>query len=177
MRKKLTHYFPVIAIAIGAALGLTLVLCSGCGTPCKPVIKTAVKFKVLKKKVFVPIPIRVPQPRLAVFNHIHFETNSKKLSKKAQKFLKQLATFLTYTGIHVRLEGHCDHRGSTTYNLQLSHNRAYEAASFLILHGVPSDRLDIRSYGETQRIDDTKTEEGMEKNRRVEIHPIKADSH
>ena len=48
----------------------------------------------------------------------------------------------------VVVEGHCDSRGSTEYNLALGEKRAMSAKQYLIELGVDESRLEITSYGE-----------------------------
>ena len=45
------------------------------------------------------------------------------------------------------VEGHCDERGSTEYNLALGDNRANAANNALVRLGVPADRIQTISYG------------------------------
>jgi peptidoglycan-associated lipoprotein len=62
--------------------------------------------------------------------------------------LSKTAQFLrTHPEIKVIIEGHCDERGSTEYNLALGDRRAQAARQFLISLGVSPDRLETVSYG------------------------------
>jgi peptidoglycan-associated lipoprotein len=67
------------------------------------------------------------------------------------------------------IEGHCDSRGSTEYNLALGEKRAFAAKSYLVELGADADRLVIMSYGE-ERLDDYEdNEKAHTRNRRVEF--------
>jgi len=50
----------------------------------------------------------------------------------------------------VKLESHTDSRGTSTYNLQLSINRAEAARTYLINLGIDPARIKIRGWGETK---------------------------
>jgi peptidoglycan-associated lipoprotein len=73
----------------------------------------------------------------------------------------------------VKLEGHCDERGSDEYNLALGENRAKAALNYLVALGVPPEQLSIISYGKEKPLDNGHTEEAWAKNRRVEFTPVK----
>ncbi|MGB0646032.1 MAG: OmpA family protein [Bradymonadia bacterium] len=67
------------------------------------------------------------------------------------------------------IEGHCDSRGSTEYNLALGEKRALAAKAYLIELGADATGLVIMSYGE-ERLDDYEdNEKAHTRNRRVEF--------
>lgn len=84
---------------------------------------------------------------------IHFEYDSSELSSMAKMMLKEKAAWLKTNYISVTIEGHCDERGTTEYNLALGERRASTAKSYLIDLGVAASRLDTISYGEEQPMD------------------------
>lgn len=75
-----------------------------------------------------------------------------------------------YQGIHLRIEGHCDERGTTEYNLALGHRRAQVAAGYFLRYGIPRSRLTTMSYGEERPVDPQQTEAAWAQNRRAEFH-------
>ena len=99
---------------------------------------------------------------------IHFEYDSSELSSMAKMMLKEKAAWLKsdYSAI-VTIEGHCDDRGTTEYNLALGDRRAVTAKSYLINLGIAASRLNTISYGEEQPKDPGKTESAYRKNRRA----------
>jgi peptidoglycan-associated lipoprotein len=101
---------------------------------------------------------------------IHFDFDSYVLSQTARDILYDNAEYLLkkYKG-KVKLEGHCDERGSDEYNLALGENRAKAAMNYLITLGVPPEQLSIISYGKERPVDPASTEEAWAKNRRVEF--------
>jgi peptidoglycan-associated lipoprotein len=99
---------------------------------------------------------------------IHFEYDSSQLSSMAKMLLKEKAIWLKANySASVNIEGHCDDRGTTEYNLALGERRASAAKAYLINLGVPAARLNTISYGEEQPMDSSKTELGFRKNRRA----------
>ena len=67
------------------------------------------------------------------------------------------------------IEGHCDSRGSTEYNLALGEKRALAAKDYLVELGANPDRLSVMSYGEERLDDYAETEKSHARNRRVEF--------
>ena len=105
---------------------------------------------------------------------INFDFDSYVLSQQAREILSANAEYLLkkYKG-KVKLEGHCDERGSDEYNLALGENRAKAALTYLLTLGVPADQLSIISYGKERPLDKGSNEEAWAKNRRVEFAVIK----
>lgn len=105
---------------------------------------------------------------------IHFDFDSYVLSQQARDTLYNNAEYLLkkYQG-KVRLEGHCDERGSDEYNLALGENRAKAAMNYLVTLGVPAEQLAIVSYGKERPLVNEHTEEAWAQNRRVEFELVK----
>ena len=105
---------------------------------------------------------------------INFDYDSYVLSQSARDTLYNNAEYLLkkYKG-KVKLEGHCDERGSDEYNLALGENRAKSAMNYLLTLGVPADQLSIVSYGKERPLDNGHSEEAWAKNRRVEFTTVK----
>ena len=85
-----------------------------------------------------------------------------------RELTKNLACFTSRT-TPVRIEGHCDERGTTEYNLALGLRRAEAIQKWLINHNVPPSRLRTVSYGEERPIDNGHGEASWAKNRRADI--------
>jgi peptidoglycan-associated lipoprotein len=68
--------------------------------------------------------------------------------------------------VKVTIEGHCDERGSTEYNLALGERRATAVQKALVSQGVAGNRLKIVSYGEERPVDQGHDEAAWAKNRR-----------
>jgi peptidoglycan-associated lipoprotein len=73
----------------------------------------------------------------------------------------------------VRLEGHCDERGTAEYNLALGQKRAEAAKAFLEGLGISNQRMATISYGEERPLDGGHNEAAWAKNRRVDVLAVK----
>ncbi|MBI5179656.1 MAG: peptidoglycan-associated lipoprotein Pal [Nitrospinae bacterium] len=71
-------------------------------------------------------------------------------------------------GVKVVIEGHCDERGTSEYNLALGERRASAAKKYLVSLGVDESRLYTISYGEEKPADAGHNEAAWAKNRRVQ---------
>ena len=69
----------------------------------------------------------------------------------------------------IRIEGHCDERGTEEYNLALGENRARSIRDFLRDMGVDPSRMEIISYGEDRPADTGHAERAWSRNRRGEL--------
>ena len=108
----------------------------------------------------------------AAFNseNIQFEFDSSALSAQALRILNNNAEYLrANSDITVTVEGHCDDRGTDTYNNALGQRRADSVRDFLIEHGISTSRLVAVSYGEKRPIALGKDEASWSKNRRAQI--------
>jgi peptidoglycan-associated lipoprotein len=88
----------------------------------------------------------------------------------ARDALSATAQFLrSYPQVKVVIEGHCDERGSTEYNLALGDRRAAAAKQFLTSLGITADRMETVSYGKERPFCSASTEECWQQNRRAHI--------
>ena len=79
-----------------------------------------------------------------------------------------------YEHFRISVDGHTDDVVSSSYNKKLSQKRADAVRRHLIeKENISSSRLKSRGFGESKPIGDNDTEEGREKNRRVEFNIIK----
>jgi peptidoglycan-associated lipoprotein len=100
-----------------------------------------------------PPPPPAPQPSLdelftrAVRDAL-FDLDKADIRPDARDALSQTAQFLrSNPQVRVTIEGHCDERGSTEYNLALGDRRAQAAKDYLVSLGVTADRMQTVSYG------------------------------
>lgn len=99
---------------------------------------------------------------------IHFEYDSSELSETAKEGLKEKAAWLkANASALVTIEGHCDERGTTEYNLALGDRRANTAKNYLVNLGISASRLNSISYGEEKPLDSGKSEAAYRSNRRA----------
>jgi len=101
---------------------------------------------------------------------IYFDYDEATLTDTAQKTLQKNAEWMRRNlSAQIQVEGHCDERGTTEYNIALGERRAVAVRKYLIQLGIDSARLSIISYGAEQPIVFGNTEETFVKNRRAEF--------
>ena len=99
---------------------------------------------------------------------VFFEFDSTVLTADAQSQLKQNAAWLDNNSANKALiEGHCDSRGTSEYNMALGERRASTAKEYLVRLGIASLRLETVSFGEERPFDSGKGENAWAKNRRA----------
>lgn len=108
---------------------------------------------------------------------VHFEFNKARLMLDSKTVLNNVAKALTNEpDVSIIIAGHTDSVGSDAYNKRLSQQRAQSVVDYLISKGIDSSRLRAVGYGESKPIADNSTDEGRERNRRVELQVISPNS-
>lgn len=98
---------------------------------------------------------------------IYFDYDRADLRPESQQALARAAQFLNqHPTWRVKIEGNCDERGSTEYNLTLGEERANAAKQALTQGQVSADRLQTISYGKEKPVCTESTEDCWQKNRR-----------
>ncbi|WP_373497046.1 OmpA family protein [Aquiflexum sp.] len=101
---------------------------------------------------------------------ILFGFDSFALTPEAQETIMKFADILNeYPDTDITIEGHTDNKGAYEYNLNLSRKRAEAVNNYLKMQQVSGDRMVTNGFSFDRPIADNSTEEGREKNRRVEI--------
>jgi peptidoglycan-associated lipoprotein len=77
-----------------------------------------------------------------------------------------IAFLQQHAGVHITIEGHCDSRGSTEYNLALGDNRAGAVKNALVQGGIAADRIRTISYGKERPFCTEENEQCWQQNRR-----------
>ena len=107
-------------------------------------------------------------------DHIYFDFDKAELKPEARAILVKKADWLRENPDYsVRIEGHCDERGTNEYNLALGERRASAAWRFLNALGVSGSRISTISYGEERPAFYGHNENAWSKNRRDEFKVIK----
>lgn len=102
---------------------------------------------------------------------IYFDYNDASIREDSKGVLDKVADVLSKDeALKIEIEGHCDVRGSTEYNLHLGERRARSVMKYLVAQGVEPKQVMIISYGEERPEDLGMTEEAHAKNRRAEIN-------
>ena len=108
---------------------------------------------------------------VSAFEAVYFDFDKSDLRQDARNTLTKNAEILLKSKqiAKIKIEGHCDERGSAEYNLALGERRAKSALQYLITLGVQADRLSIISYGKEKPAVQGNDEEAWAKNRRAEF--------
>ncbi len=97
----------------------------------------------------------------------YFDFNKADVRSDARDALAKTADFLrNYPQIRVTIEGHCDERGSTEYNLALGDRRASAVKQYLVSLGISADRLNTVSFGKEKPFCMQTTDDCYQQNRR-----------
>lgn len=105
---------------------------------------------------------------------VFFEFNRWALDLEAQNLLEKAADLLRgHPEYCLRIDGHCDERGTVAYNLALGERRAQAAKQFLMSLGIAGNRIAVFSYGEERPDDPRHDPEAWARNRRDELTFIK----
>jgi outer membrane protein OmpA-like peptidoglycan-associated protein len=105
-----------------------------------------------------------------VLKNVFFETNKFELKAESSSELDKLVQFMKGSpGISIEVSGHTDSTGDKIKNQILSQNRAKSVYDYLILKGIPAERLKFAGYGDTKPVAPNDTEEGKAQNRRTEF--------
>ena len=102
--------------------------------------------------------------------NVEFDTNKAVVKDKYRNEIKKVSDFMkTYPNTTAVIEGHTDNVHTAQYNQQLSEARANSVRQYLIQNfGINESRLTAVGYGLTKPIASNNTEEGRQKNRRVQ---------
>lgn len=155
--------------------------------PAKPVeaapVQNVVADKGIKDQPVKEVPVKdtaadtaknsassaAPSPKLSL-EKVYFDFDSHTLSPAARDALADNGRLLgTNNGVKVRIEGHCDDRGSDEYNLALGEKRARAAFNYLTAMGIPAENLSVISYGKEKPAVTGNDEAAWAKNRRDEF--------
>ncbi|MBP6411302.1 MAG: OmpA family protein [Pseudarcicella sp.] len=109
-----------------------------------------------------------------IMDNLNFEMNTSNLIEGSQKTVDDFTKIMkAYKRLQVKLIGYTDNSGDTLVNKKLSMKRAVEVRSLLVLNGIDRNRIDMDGKGPFNPIAPNDTEEGKQKNRRIEVKVIK----
>ncbi len=113
-----------------------------------------------------PVPGSIQDFVINAGDRIYFDFDKYDVRADASPILDAQAAWLKrYPGVHVRIEGNCDDRGTREYNFALGARRANSVREYLVAHGVDASRIDTVSYGSERPIDTGTGDEAEAHNR------------
>ena len=103
-------------------------------------------------------------------HHILFSFDSAHLDDTAKKLVREKAAWLAQNpAVSVMVEGHCDQRGTTVYNLALGERRALAVKNYLEALGIERNRVSWVSFGEERPLHNGGDEAAHSLNRRAQF--------
>jgi outer membrane protein OmpA-like peptidoglycan-associated protein len=109
-----------------------------------------------------------------VLEGLVFDFNSAHIRPESEPVLENAHNILTENpAIEVEIHGHTDNVGKASYNLKLSQARANSVRQWLVDRGVDPARITTKGFGFVRPIASNDTEEGRQKNRRIEFVRVK----
>jgi len=157
----------VITIAIAA-----LVVMQGCSHTKKEVAATP---DTAAQQVVTPEPEETDvMAEGKILNTIYFNFDKADLQPSSIEVLKKIGSWLSKNpDKKIRIEGHCDERGTDEYNIALGERRALAAKNYLATTGISMQNITTLSFGEEKPADPAHNEDAWTKNRRDEFKIVK----
>ena len=132
-----------------------------------------------------PEPVPDPPKRVVVENNkivigekIQFDLNKATIKPESDSLMEEIIKVVKENPQikKVAIEGHTSSEGSDKHNLKLSDQRAKAVMDYLVKKGeLPKEMFTAKGFGESKPIAEESTEEGKEKNRRVEFNITEQD--
>ncbi|MDD3732007.1 MAG: peptidoglycan-associated lipoprotein Pal [candidate division Zixibacteria bacterium] len=165
-------------ISILLLLGVFLItaLVVSCGKP-KKVQEETTPPPVITEPEIKPEPEPTPPPppvlKESQFVTVYFDFDKFNLRSDARAALdKNFNLLQEFPNAIIKIEGHCDERGTIEYNLSLGEKRAKAAMDYLLGLGINQARISIISYGKERPAVQGSNENAWAKNRRCEFKII-----
>lgn len=107
------------------------------------------------------------------FKPLYFDYDKDIIKEEYKNYLiKMTEIVLSHSDLRIKVTGHTDGDGSDAYNIELSKRRAKAIVNFFIERGLSEDRIEIDFKGKREPVAPNNTEEGKQKNRRVDFEFI-----
>jgi OOP family OmpA-OmpF porin len=116
--------------------------------------------------------VHVTEKEISILEQVQFDTAKATIKKVSDGLLDEVAGVVkAHPEIKkIEVQGHTDDRGVRLQNQSLSQQRADAVIKALIKRGIDKKRLTAKGYGQDQPIADNTTDEGRQKNRRVQFN-------
>jgi outer membrane protein OmpA-like peptidoglycan-associated protein len=121
-------------------------------------------------------PIVIPKmegPRTVTLRGVTFMSGRDELSPSSLVVLDEVAKQLVAVPeLKIEIAGHTDSKGTRIRNIRLSLARAESVRAYLVMQGVPAERLTARGYGPDKPVASNAGPNGRAMNRRVELRRL-----
>jgi len=172
--------FSVSASLVASALTVALVGCGGISTfsgqmniqgapPAPPPPPTPAP------KVEMPVKasrVQLKNHKIEIDEKIQFDQNAATIKEVSHPLLNDIVDVIKKNPqiTRVDIEGHASAEGNEQANVKLSDDRAKSVMAYLVGKGISDKILTAKGFGSSKPIADNATEDGREKNRRVEFN-------
>jgi outer membrane protein OmpA-like peptidoglycan-associated protein len=104
------------------------------------------------------------------FDRLEFDSGTARLTRQSTGQLRNVAEILkAYPSVKIKIGGYTDNMGDDARNLKLSQERADAMKQRIVSFGIDPSRVEAEGYGEAHPLADNATEEGRQRNRRVDV--------
>ncbi|MCB2206408.1 OmpA family protein [bacterium] len=130
--------------------------------------------KLVLEHSVIMLPIAEDERKIYAFT-VEFDFNLSNIRPEEERKLDSAAILLEqFPQSTVVISGHTDSVGTVSYNVKLGYRRAKQVSKYVLdwlrTHGVKLlNEAEIRTYGESEPVAPNRTDEGRQRNRRVEI--------
>ncbi len=124
-----------------------------------------------------PPRVEVRDNKIEIREKIQFDHAKATIKEESHDLLNEIVDVIQKNP-HIKkisIEGHASSEGDAAFNKRLSADRAKSVMQYLVEKGVDKNRLQSKGFGSEQPIASNDTEEGREKNRRVEFNIVEQD--
>lgn len=178
MRKSHTTLRTLTKVLLGVG-SLTMVACGG-QMPINGQINVAgdpPPIPAPPKPVEKPKRVEIRDNKIQINEKIQFELAKATIKEESHSLLDEVVQVIKDNPRikKIAIEGHASSDGDDAFNMKLSDDRAKSVRAYLTGHGIAKDRLTAQGFGEEKPIADNETEEGRQKNRRVEFNIVEQD--
>lgn len=124
-----------------------------------------------------PSRVEVRDNKIEIREKIQFEHAKATIKDESHDLLNEIVKVIQENP-HIKkiaIEGHASSDGNKAFNRKLSDDRAKSVRTYLVDHGISGATLTAKGYGDDKPIANNDTEEGREKNRRVEFNIVEQE--
>jgi outer membrane protein OmpA-like peptidoglycan-associated protein len=113
---------------------------------------------------------RVDKETWFTFDRLEFDTGSATLAPSSQPQIHNIAEIMRcYPNVTLKFGGYTDNTGDPAANQRLSQARAESAKQAIVSQGIDSSRIDAEGYGQEHAVASNDTDDGRQRNRRIDI--------
>ena len=112
-------------------------------------------------------------PKPLILDGVNFDTAKATIRPESFARLDTVVDFMVHKKeARVEISGHTDNVGNAQSNKTLSEKRAQACRNYLVSKGIDKKRLDAVGFGDEHPIAPNDTDEGRQKNRRIEAKEL-----